>query len=296
MCITSSTGVLEFVQNSMTIRDYLVDDPCEEEWRVRRSRVPSAVPSAHRRYHKGEIDNTTILKQFARAKQESKEQKVKLYRSVKQQFTPVLHYFFLERFFHPQQWFYSVTNFTSTLSISSIVGYVVGLGDRHLRNIMIDSATGQLIHIDFGILFERGRLLSVPEMVPFRLTRELVDCLGLEGVDGLLRAQMEFCLRLLRRHKDLIVTILEVFLHDPLNQWKTPTGRSENEVVDNVNTSAEQVLFRIENKIMGRDMQNTESISVEKQVDVLLKAAMNEDNLAMMFHGWSAWLWRVCFA
>lgn len=290
VCITSSTGVLEFVQNSMTIRDYLVDDPCEEEWRVRRSRVPSAVPSAHRRYHKGEIDNTTILKQFARAKQESKEQKVKLYRSVKQQFTPVMHYFFLERFFHPQQWFYSVTNFTSTLSISSIVGYIVGLGDRHLRNIMIDSATGQLIHIDFGILFEKGRLLSVPEMVPFRLTRELVDCLGLEGVDGLLRAQMEFCLRLLRRHKDLIVTILEVFLHDPLNQWKTPTGRSENEVVDNVNTSAEQVLFRIENKIMGRDMQNTESISVEKQVDVLLKAAMNEDNLAMMFHGWSAWL------
>lgn len=284
MCITSSTGVLEFVQNSMTIRDYLVDDPCEEEWRVRRSRVPSAVPSAHRRYHKGEIDNTTILKQFARVKQESKEQKVRLYRSVKQQFTPVLHYFFLERFFHPQQWFYSVTNFTSTLSISSIVGYIVGLGDRHLRNIMIDSATGQLIHIDFGILFEKGRLLSVPEMVPFRLTRELVDCLGLEGVDGLLRAQMEFCLRLLRRHKDLIVTILEVFLHDPLNQWKTPTGRSENEVVDNVNTSAEQVLFRIENKIMGRDMQNTESISVEKQVDVLLKAAMNEDNLAMMFH------------
>ena len=290
MCITSSTGVLEFVQNSMTIRDYLVDDPCEEEWCVRRSRVPSAVPSAHRRYHKGEIDNTTILKQFARVKQESKEQKVKLYRSVKQQFTPVLHCFFLERFFHPQQWFYSVTNFTSTLSISSIVGYIVGLGDRHLRNIMIDSATGQLIHIDFGILFEKGRLLSVPEMVPFRLTRELVDCLGLEGVDGLLRAQMEFCLRLLRRHKDLIVTILEVFLHDPLNQWKTPTGRSENEVVDNVNTSAEQVLFRIENKIMGRDMQNTESISVEKQVDVLLKAAMNEDNLAMMFHGWSAWL------
>ncbi|KAM7455657.1 hypothetical protein BLSTO_03591 [Blastocystis sp. subtype 1] len=280
VCITSSTGVLEFVQNSMTIRDYLVDDP----------RVPSAVPSAHRRYHKGEIDNTTILKQFARVKQESKEQKVRLYRSVKQQFTPVLHYFFLERFFHPQQWFYSVTNFTSTLSISSIVGYIVGLGDRHLRNIMIDSATGQLIHIDFGILFEKGRLLSVPEMVPFRLTRELVDCLGLEGVDGLLRAQMEFCLRLLRRHKDLIVTILEVFLHDPLNQWKTPTGRSENEVVDNVNTSAEQVLFRIENKIMGRDMQNTESISVEKQVDVLLKAAMNEDNLAMMFHGWSAWL------
>lgn len=289
MGITSSTGVLEFVQNSMTIRDYLVDGLPEKEGRGKPNREPSAVP-AHRRYHKGEIDHNTILKQFARVKDESKEKKVALYRSVTQQFTPVLHYFFLERFFHPQQWYYSVTNFTSTLSVSSIVGYVVGLGDRHLRNIMIDSTTGHLIHIDFGILFEKGRLLSVPEMVPFRLTRELVDCLGLEGVDGLLRAQMEFCLSLLRRHKDLIVTILEVFLHDPLNQWKTPAGRWENEMVDNVNTSAEQVLFRIENKIMGRDMQNTESVSVEKQVDVLLKAAMNENNLAMMFHGWSAWL------
>ena len=273
----------------MTIRDYLVDDPRLTRGHVKSNGV-SSVASAHRRYHKGEIDHNTILKQFMNAKEESKEKKVALYRSVTQQFTPVLHYFFLERFFHPQQWYYSVTNFTSTLSISSIVGYIVGLGDRHLRNIMIDSTTGQLIHIDFGILFEKGRLLSVPEMVPFRLTRELVDCLGLEGVDGLLRAQMEFCLSLLRRHKDLIVTILEVFLHDPLNQWKTPAGRSENEMVDNVNTSAEQVLFRIENKIMGRDMQNTESVSVEKQVDVLLKAAMNENNLAMMFHGWSAWL------
>ena len=41
-------------------------------------------------------------------------------------------------------------------------------------------------------------------------------------------------------------------------------------------------------------MQNTESISVEKQVDVLLKAATNENNLAMMFHGWSSWLLSVC--
>lgn len=294
MSITSSTGVLEFVQHTTTIRDYLVDDPYCVGPHITPRRISSGIPSAHRRYHKGEIDNNTILKQFARIKEESKEKKVELYRSVTQQFTPVLHYFFLERFFHPQQWYYSVHNFISTLSISSVVGYVVGLGDRHLRNIMIDGSTGQLIHIDFGILFEKGRLLSVPEMVPFRLTREFIDCLGIEGIDGLLRAQMEYCMGLLRRHKDLIVTILEVFLHDPLNLWKAPAGHTENEMIDNVNTSAEQVLFRIENKIMGRDMQNTESISVEKQVDVLLKAATNENNLAMMFHGWSSWLLSVC--
>ena len=34
------------------------------------------------------------------------------------------------------------------------VGYIMGLGDRHLSNILIDTQTGQLVHIDLGIAFE----------------------------------------------------------------------------------------------------------------------------------------------
>lgn len=34
--------------------------------------------------------------------------------------------------------------------------------------------TGELINIDFGIAFERGKHLGMPEMVPFRLTRDIV--------------------------------------------------------------------------------------------------------------------------
>ena len=33
---------------------------------------------------------------------------------------------------------------------SSPVGYVVGLGDRHVQNILIDTNTAELIHIDLG--------------------------------------------------------------------------------------------------------------------------------------------------
>lgn len=228
-------------------------------------------------------------------RKESKEGRIRKYQEITREFTPVFHYFFLEHFFSPSSWYYSVQNFISTLSVSSIVGYIVGLGDRHLRNILIDEKTGQLIHIDFGILFERGKLLSVPETVPFRLTREFVDCLGMEGVDGLLKQQMEYCLQLIAQNRELILTVLEVFLHDPLNSWKVQSLRGENEMINEVNTSAEQVLFKIENKIAGRDLQNTESISIEKQVDMLIKAATNENNLALMFHGWGAWLYIVCF-
>jgi len=50
------------------------------------------------------------------------------------------------------------------------VGYLLGLGDRHLDNILLDAKSGSIVHIDFNVIFERGRRLRVPEVVPFRLT------------------------------------------------------------------------------------------------------------------------------
>ena len=35
------------------------------------------------------------------------------------------------------------------------VGHIVGLGDRHCENIMIDAACGDCVHIDFGIMFDK---------------------------------------------------------------------------------------------------------------------------------------------
>ena len=53
------------------------------------------------------------------------------------------------------------------------VGHVLGLGDRHLDNMLLDLATGQVVHIDFNLSFDKGALLRVPEVVPFRLTQLL---------------------------------------------------------------------------------------------------------------------------
>lgn len=53
------------------------------------------------------------------------------------------------------------------------VGYLLGLGDRHLDNILLNKHTGSVVHIDYNIIFDRGRQLRVPEIVPFRLTPTL---------------------------------------------------------------------------------------------------------------------------
>jgi ataxia telangiectasia mutated family protein len=69
------------------------------------------------------------------------------------------------------------------------------------------------------ILTPQGRKLRIPEKVPFRLTNDIVDGLGITGVEGTFRQCAEHTLRVLRDSSDLIMTVLEVFKHDPLYAW-----------------------------------------------------------------------------
>lgn len=39
-----------------------------------------------------------------------------------------------------------------SVAVTSIVGYIIGLGDRHVQNMLIDIETAEVIHIDFGTL------------------------------------------------------------------------------------------------------------------------------------------------
>lgn len=41
----------------------------------------------------------------------------------------------------------------------------------------------QVVHIDYNVCFEKGKTLRVPEKVPFRLTPNLKDALGVTGIE-----------------------------------------------------------------------------------------------------------------
>lgn len=57
------------------------------------------------------------------------------------------------------------------------------------------------------------------ERVPFRLTPDMVDGLGTTGTQGVFQRCAEETLRVLRDRSDVILTVLEVFKHDPLHSW-----------------------------------------------------------------------------
>ena len=90
-------------------------------------------------------------------------------------FPPVFHKWFLNTFFEPANWFQSRIAYAHTTAVWSMVGHIVGLGDRHGENILFDSTTGDCVHVDFSCLFDKGLQLEKPELVPFRLTQVRVS-------------------------------------------------------------------------------------------------------------------------
>ena len=126
-----------------------------------------------------------------------------------------------------EAWLERRTNYTRSLAVMSMVGYILGLGDRHPSNLMLDRVTGKIIHIDFGDCFEVAmHREKYPERVPFRLTRMLTFAMEVSNIEGSFRITCENTMRVIRENKESLLAVLEAFIHDPLLNWRLNTRES----------------------------------------------------------------------
>ncbi|KAL4777755.1 armadillo-type protein [Aspergillus nidulans var. acristatus] len=120
-----------------------------------------------------------------------------------------------------EAWLERRTNYTRSLGVMSMVGYILGLGDRHPSNLLLDRVTGKVVHIDFGDCFEVAmHREKYPERVPFRLTRMLTFAMEVSNIEGSYRITCEAVMRVIRENKDSLMAVLEAFIHDPLINWR----------------------------------------------------------------------------
>ncbi|GKY96129.1 hypothetical protein MPSEU_000573100 [Mayamaea pseudoterrestris] len=120
-----------------------------------------------------------------------------------------------------EEWLERRTRYTRSLAVMSIVGYILGLGDRHPSNLMIDKVSGRVLHIDFGDCFDVAMMRDkFPEKVPFRLTRMLIKAMEVSGIEGSYRSTCERTMMVLRESRDSLVAMLEAFVYDPLISWR----------------------------------------------------------------------------
>lgn len=212
---------------------------------------------------------------------------------------PVLPTWFLRRFTEPTSWYMARLAFIRTTAVNSMGGYIIGLGDRHLDNMLIDKCNGRVIHVDFNLLFHQGETLPCPEVVPFRLTHNIVAAFGSMGTEGNFRKVCEIAMRVMRKEKDALLTTLKPFMHDPCSEWIKVRGardrgnRQEQEDKHTENKSAKFKIEVTERKLKGyprskkfKPLTLIDSYSVEAQVDNLIEEATDTFNLAQMYFGW----------
>lgn len=171
----------------------------------------------------------------------------------------------MENFLDLNEWYEKRVNFTKSVATSSIVGYIVGLGDRHVQNILIDTSTADVVHIDLGIAFDQGKILPIPETVPFRLTRDIVDGFGICGIEGIFKNSCESTLQLLKNSREQIMTIFEVLLYDPLHNWcLSPAKAYLLQQASSVSEEISQTNLNLnESSIMSTNSYNSPSVSLK---------------------------------
>jgi serine/threonine-protein kinase ATR len=246
------------------------------------------------------------------------------------EFTPRFHQWFYNNFADPTAWFEGRRAFARSAALWSMVGHIVGLGDRHGENILIDTTTGECVHVDFDCLFDKGLKLAKPEIVPFRLTPNLIDAFGITGVEGVFRKVAEVTMHLLRDNQPTLRSVLESFIHDPLVEWGRRGKATQREAsaandrggygtggagakqaggAGQGNTEAHAILAAIDDRLRGvynlgaairpqlsashlRLLPAHESLplSVQGQVDKLIQEATSLENLAQMYIGWMPFL------
>lgn len=64
-------------------------------------------------------------------------------------YPPLLYWWFVQQFQDPHEWYEARTRFALSTAVWSAVGHVIGLGDRHSENILVDTSLGNCVHVDF---------------------------------------------------------------------------------------------------------------------------------------------------
>ncbi|XP_014474036.1 PREDICTED: DNA-dependent protein kinase catalytic subunit-like [Dinoponera quadriceps] len=107
-------------------------------------------------------------------------------------------------------------NFVASYATMCAAHWISGVGDRHLQNTLVVVGSGRCLGIDFGYVFGSGICGPVPELVPFRLTPQILELLQPFTEKHLLSTIMTHVMRALRDDKGPILACMDIFVHKPV--------------------------------------------------------------------------------
>jgi serine/threonine-protein kinase ATR len=159
--------------------------------------------------------------------------------------------------------------------------------------------------------------LPRPEVVPFRLTQNMLDAFGPTGSDGIYTSGLQTAMTVLRDNRDTLLSVLEPFTKDPVIDWRRNKGQQQRQtqttLEDYQKSRAKRAINVIDGRLQGiynlknpnirkfkrRDGQQADHhddipsmspLSVDGQVHKLIAEATSNENLVQLYVGWMPWV------
>ncbi|XP_044756993.1 DNA-dependent protein kinase catalytic subunit-like isoform X2 [Coccinella septempunctata] len=164
-------------------------------------------------------------------------------------------------------------NFMRSYAVMCVAHWILGIGDRNLSNTLISLEDGHVIGIDFGYAFGTAtQMLPVPELIPFRLTPQIVSFMEPLGVMGHFRESMINTMKCLKEYKKLLVATMSVFIKEPSLDWlEIPKLHQESDI-----TNSDWFPYRKINQVKRKlDGINSTEIVIEDLKDGQVKEYAN---------------------
>ncbi|ODV81452.1 cell cycle checkpoint protein [Suhomyces tanzawaensis NRRL Y-17324] len=267
VALAENMGVIEFVADVQTMKSIISEQRRKMGLVVNERKIFMKLDEAQKMVKSSKSSDLQTLNNLT-----------ELFKSVCEENSPVLHNWYIDQFSDPSAWYLARNSFIRSSSVMSIVGYIIGLGDRHCENILFFRKNGSVLHIDFDCLFDKGSTLPTPEIVPFRLTQNMVDAMGVCGIEGGFRITCEVTGSILRENEAPLMNILETLLYDPLLDWKSLQ-------------KPETHLSKVRRKLRGLvNEKEGLPMNIHGQVDILIQEATSVERLSQMYGGWAPYI------
>ena len=177
--------------------------------------------------------------------------------------------------------------------------------------------------IVFRSIFDKGLDLPKPEVIPFRLTQNMIDAFGPTGSDGIFSSGLQTAMATLRDNRDTLLSVLEPFTKDPVIDWRKSKvhqkqkqaqthAKAQAQLEDFQKSRAKRAIKVIEERLMGiynvknnpnrkkllrKDLEGPDEsitsmtpLSVEGQVHKMIAEATSNENLIQLYVGWMPWV------
>ncbi|XP_078072249.1 DNA-dependent protein kinase catalytic subunit isoform X3 [Mustelus asterias] len=328
--MTSRLGLIEWLDNTCVVKDFLLSNVTEDENKRRQS--PRELFNGWLQKISGSKSDQYGLMYMKASRTETVKTFRDCERAVPQD---LLRRAFTKMSTTPEAFLALRSHFASSHALMCISHWILGIGDRHLSNFMINLETGGMVGIDFGHAFGSAtQFLPVPELMPFRLTHQFLNLMLPMKESGLIYSTMVHGLRAFRLDPDLLLSTMDVFVKEPSLDWKNlelkqfkKGGTWNKEVNTNeINWYPRQKVNYAKRKLEGanpsaitrdelrlghekskaytsyiavamgdkdhnvRAREPEEGLSVECQVDCLIDQATDPNILGRVWVGWEAWM------